>query len=241
MKNFLAKNKKQKMSQLATIILLSGAILALLFPVLPEIQYFLQEEFGLFGANQDVENPIILATPHYVLIGTQEEKEAGLINSVPGFDALEDVNFGADPIVALDYKHLVIPSIGVDMPISATGKVYNEADAYAALEKGAWLYTSTSTPEAGSNTVLAGHRFKYRPPHTNTLFSLDKVKVGDEILVYWEGREYIYRINESKVIQPTDLSVLNPTETSTLTLITCHPVWSTKTRLIVTADLVGIR
>ncbi len=130
-------------------------------------------------------------------------------------------------------NRLVIPKIGVDIP------VVDSKDSAWALNRGAWRMPETSTPDKGSNTAIAGHRFKYLPPNNLTFYLLDKLAVGDGLAIIWEGKEYTYRVTESKIVLPTQVSVLAPTEKPTLTLITCDPIFSQKNRLIVTAELLN--
>lgn len=239
----VSRKKPRIINQIVFVILISTTIFAVIYPFLPEFEYYVDNESTIFAVqSKEIANyPVILSTPNYSLVGTKEEKEAGLVNGVAGLDILKDAQLLEKPIVDPSHKQLVIPKIGVDMSVIVTGKEYDEADAYAALNKGAWLYTTTSTPNEGGNTVIAGHRFKYLPPSSNTLYSLDKLEKGDDILVYWQGREYTYRVVNEKVIHPTDLSILNTTPSPTLTLITCTPVFSNTNRLVVTASLVGVK
>jgi LPXTG-site transpeptidase (sortase) family protein len=130
---------------------------------------------------------------------------------------------------AADTNRLIIPSIGVSVDV-VEGK-----DA-GALLYGAWRYPGTSAPPRGGNTVLFGHRFRYLPPNNTTFFYLDKLKTSDEIAVEWHGKTYHYRVSGSKVIAPDDFSIMAQTSTPTLTLVTCTPLFSTKNRLVVTAE-----
>lgn len=129
-------------------------------------------------------------------------------------------------------SRIVIPKIGVDM------EIVEGTDEKASLNLGAWRMPMTSTPEKGSNTVITGHRFKYRPPSPRTFWRLDELVEGDQILVYWNGEEYEYTVNETKVVEPSAVEVLYPTEEPIVTLITCTPLFTTKQRLIVTGKQV---
>ena len=106
------------------------------------------------------------------------------------------------------------------------------------LFKGAWRSPYNSTPDKGGNTVLFGHRYLYLPPRKDTLFSLDKVKVGDGFEINWEGKAYKYKVIEVKIVNPDDISVLNPTAVPSVTIITCTPVFTTKFRLVVRGELI---
>lgn len=121
---------------------------------------------------------------------------------------------------------LIIPKIGVRIPIV-------EGKDESMLDKGAWRIPQTSTPDKNSNTVLTAHRWKYRPPSEETFYLLDKLEIGDSFQVYWQGFEYDYQVASISIVLPTELDVLNPTSISTITLITCTPLFSTAQRLVV--------
>ncbi len=126
---------------------------------------------------------------------------------------------------------IVIDKIGVNMPIV-------EGKDMSVLRKGAWRSPWSSTPDKGGNTVLFGHRYMYLPPHPRTFYSLDKLVVGDTFVVTWGEQKYTYKVVETKVVPPEDISVLHQTEKPTVTLITCTPVFTTKNRLIIRAEMI---
>lgn len=124
---------------------------------------------------------------------------------------------------------LVIPKIGVRMQII-------EGEDESTLEKGAWRMPQTSTPDKGSNTVIAGHRWKYKPPSEKTFYLLNELEIGDVFQIHWEGYEYDYQIASVSIVLPTELDVLNPTTKPTATLLTCHPLYSMEQRLIIKGE-----
>src|SRR3989344_32807 len=129
-------------------------------------------------------------------------------------------------------NRLIIPKAKVDMPIFLD-------DSSSVLLKGGWLFPRTSQPDKGGNSVIFGHRFRYLPPISNTFYYLDKLEIGDEFIFIWQGKEYKYKMIEKKVIEPTDLSVIGPTQDSRLTLITCAPLFSSKQRLVIVGSLIS--
>ncbi|MDP2910503.1 MAG: sortase [bacterium] len=174
----------------------------------------------------------ILSYPFWPLINYQAkivlaeaDNEAGSIGSESGFNLESAVKLEKEG------NYLIIPKIGVEIPI-----VKGEDD--SALEKGAWLLPESSTPDLSGNTVLAGHRFKYRPPSKETFYLLDKVEKGDLLQVFWEGKEYRYVVVSSEVVLPEQVEILAPTEKPTLTLITCYPLFSDEKRLVVKGELI---
>lgn len=134
------------------------------------------------------------------------------------------------PIVSeIKENLLIIPEIGVRIPII-------EGEGESTLEKGAWRMPQTSTPDKGSNTVIAGHRWKYKPPSEETFYLLDELEIGDAFQVHWEGYEYDYSIASVSIVLPTELDVLNSTTEPIVTLLTCHPLYSMEQRLIVRGE-----
>ena len=90
----------------------------------------------------------------------------------------------------------------------------------------------TPKPWEAGNSALAAHRDGlFRP--------LRNIRVGDELRVRSQRGDFVYRVRETKVVAPDDLSVLAETDTPSLTLITCYPfnfIGSAPKRFIVHAD-----
>lgn len=125
-------------------------------------------------------------------------------------------------------NRLVLPTIQLDQEI-------HEGERADTMSKGLWRRPNTSTPDKGGNTVIVGHRFTYSDPAV--LFHLDKIKLGDTFPVYWQGKEYDYKVNDIQVVSPLAVEVENPTPDPTLTIYTCTPVWTGTDRLVVKASL----
>jgi LPXTG-site transpeptidase (sortase) family protein len=124
---------------------------------------------------------------------------------------------------------LVIPSLAMQETI-------HEGRNEATLSKGVWKLPTSSTPEKGSNTVMAGHRYTYSG--SGVFYHLDKVKTGDLIYIYWGDKRYTYDVNKVEEVPPTEVSVEAPTQDSIVTVYTCTPLWSFKDRLVIQAKLV---
>jgi sortase A len=130
--------------------------------------------------------------------------------------------------ISRDTNHIVIPRLRLDKPIFV-------GDNPNLVHKGVWHRPQTSLPGQGSNTVLVGHRFTYKDPAV--FYSLDEVKVDDPIVLAWDGKLYVYRVNEVKIVPADALEVEAPTTEELLTVYTCDPLWSVKNRLVLTAKL----
>lgn len=98
------------------------------------------------------------------------------------------------------------------------------------------LLAGSPLPAQGGNTVIAGHR--------DTFFRrISDLKLGDTIELQSRGRDFIYRVSHREIVPPTEISVLAPTASPRLTLITCYPTYwigPAPDRLVVEATRVAI-
>jgi LPXTG-site transpeptidase (sortase) family protein len=129
-------------------------------------------------------------------------------------------------------NRVVIPSMGLDQPI-LEGPLNQQ---YKTLNKGIWRWPASSTPDRGSNTVLIGHRFTYTNPR-GVFYFLNKVRLGDELALFWSGHIYRYKVRQITEVSPTATAIENSTSRAQLTLFTCTPLWLPKDRLVVVASL----
>jgi sortase A len=136
------------------------------------------------------------------------------------------------PDVKPQPNHVVIPSMLLDQPIY-DGPV---SQTYSILDKGIWRWPNGSTPDKGGNTTLIGHRFTYTNPK-GVFYYLNKVKIGDEIGLWWNNKKYVYKVATINEVPPTDTAIEDDTPDPELTLFTCTPLWLPKDRLVVVAKL----
>ena len=103
------------------------------------------------------------------------------------------------------------------------------------LRRGAGYITSTALPGAEGNVAIAGHRDRHFRP-------LKDVAPGDEVLLTTVDGTFRYRVTWTRVVDPTDVHVLDPTDEPALTLVTCYPfyfVGNAPDRFIVRARQIG--
>lgn len=125
---------------------------------------------------------------------------------------------------------LSIPKIAVDFMV-LTGEVMDRDT----LDKGPVHYEMSDLPSTeGGNVAIAGHRGgKWR-----FFLRLNELEDGDRIYLYIGGYRFSYTVRDVFLVEPTDWSVIQSTDISTLTLTTCHP-WNRPAthRLIARAEL----
>ena len=103
------------------------------------------------------------------------------------------------------------------------------------LKKGPGHYPQTPMPGTAGNAAIAGHRTTYGAP----FFNLDKLEVGDPIMVSTTQGQFRYDVASKTIVTPNHVEVLNNTPDAELTLTTCEPRFSAAKRLIVVAKLIG--
>lgn len=111
---------------------------------------------------------------------------------------------------------------------------YNQA-----LKTGVAHYRGTALPDEEGNVFIFGHSSAINDngPYSKIFASLNKLEKNDIVVVYFESKEYNYKVTDKKVVENNDFAVLNPTTKKTLTLMTCWPIGTNLQRLIVRAQL----
>ena len=91
-----------------------------------------------------------------------------------------------------------------------------EGDDDTTLKRAVGHLPDTPLPWEDGNSALAGHRDGlFRP--------LKDIKIGDEIRFRTSRQELRYRVTDTAIVKPDDVSVLEKRTSPTLTLITCYP------------------
>ena len=91
-----------------------------------------------------------------------------------------------------------------------------EGDSDAVLDRAIGHLPDTPLPWKTGNTALAAHR--------DTIFRpLRSVRLGDVLRLKTPHGDFDYRVNETLIVKPDEVWVLDPTPVTTLTLISCWP------------------
>jgi sortase A len=104
------------------------------------------------------------------------------------------------------------------------------------LERGPGLFPGSPLPGQLGNVAIAGHRTTFGAPfgrineiHDNTVITLES-----------QDGTFTYVVQgEPQIVEATNVSVARTTDptTATLTLVSCHPKWTSSRRIIVVATL----
>ena len=124
---------------------------------------------------------------------------------------------------------LKVPSVDVEVPVfDGTDEVI--------LNRGAGRIEGTAFPGEAGNFGIAGHRDGF-------FRRLSDVSLGDIIIVQTIDSTATYMIKDIQVVEPSDVWVLDPTDSQMVTLVTCYPfyfVGSAPQRFIVRAALTSL-
>jgi sortase A len=102
------------------------------------------------------------------------------------------------------------------------------------LRKGPGHYPDTPLPGQHGTSAVAGHRTTYGAPFRR----IDDLGRGQRIVVDMPYGHYVYRVERTKIVVPTDLSVLDRVGHDRLVLSACHPLYSAAERIVVFSRLV---
>jgi LPXTG-site transpeptidase (sortase) family protein len=130
------------------------------------------------------------------------------------------------PAEANALTRILIPKIKLDAVIT-------EGTSHRALTLGPGHLQDSATPGDVGNSVIAAHR--------DTFFRhIYELNAGDDIYVERHGKQFHYVVTGKRIVQPTDVSVLDGSSEARLTLITCYPVYfigPAPERLVIVAEL----
>jgi len=141
------------------------------------------------------------------------------------------VDQGIGPIaIGEPVTRLEIPSLGLD-EIVVAGVGIGE------LKLGPGHFPETPLPGQYGRASIAGHRTTYGQPFRH----IDRLEPGDLMITTTQAGRFVYEVTDSMVVMPNDYHVVNTTfpEFANLTLVSCHPAFSSSRRLVVNGLLVA--
>lgn len=208
------------------LILLSLFLIGKTFlpPLWAEVNYFSGRQLGR----------------QYFVVGDEKNKEKvalkmkkGLLAKALDFDEVkilrpQDPNFD-----------IIIPKIGANSRIIANVNPADEKIYLKALKKGVAHTLGTAFPGQKGHIFLFAHSTDYIwnvGTYNAVFYLLYKLKVGDEIDLFYRGRRYIYQMTGRRIVNPSQVEYLMAKSNKEfLTLQTCWPPGTTLKRLLVFA------
>jgi len=145
------------------------------------------------------------------------KRQASLLSVVYDTKPKQNENFGT----------MIIPRLDRTLPII-------QGTEEKQLKNGIGHVMSSVLPGENDNSVIAGHR-------ETSFRNLDELIIGDTISIETEVGEFTYKVNQIRVVESNDETVIISNKYASLTLITCYPfdwVGSAPQRYIVSLILV---
>lgn len=115
---------------------------------------------------------------------------------------------------------LQIPKLNLDASILTVPIVDGDWDMKRIVMEVGWLAGTAQIGTTG-NIGIAGH-VSLKCCGDGPFRWLEKMAPGDEIILRTDERTYTYRVISVRVVAPTEIGVLAPTDEPQLTLITCY-------------------
>jgi sortase A len=101
------------------------------------------------------------------------------------------------------------------------------------LHKGPGHYPGTPLPGEAGTVAVAGHRTTYLAPFRN----IDQLRPGDPVVLQMPYGTFTYRVEDTRIVEPTALWVTRNVGYPRLMLSACHPLYSASHRIVVFARL----
>ena len=138
---------------------------------------------------------------------------------------------------------IVIPKIAANARVISAVDASNQREYLSSLQKGVAHASGTSFPGENGHIYLFAHSTDYFwnvGTYNAVFYLLYKLGQEDEIDLFYQGRRYVYKVTETKIVSPREVQYLTrKTDDEFLTLQTCWPPGTTLKRLLVFAKRVA--
>lgn len=157
-------------------------------------------------------------------------------SQIEAIDPTVDREISADP-------KLIIPKLNIEVTIR-----FNIAakDVMSAMNTGVAHYRiagASAYPGEIGNFVITGHSagdIYSSNPYKFIFSGLERLTAGDLIYVNYQSTRYTYTVTSQKVIDPSNVAALvYPTNKPILTLVTCYPLGTSRSRLLIAAEQIS--
>ena len=102
------------------------------------------------------------------------------------------------------------------------------------LRKGPGHYPDTPLPGERGTVGIAGHRTTHGAPFRH----IDDLKPRDRVRLEMPDGTYVYRVEKTRIVPPSEVSVKRRVGYDRLILSACHPLYSAAKRIVVFARFV---
>lgn len=121
----------------------------------------------------------------------------------------------------------------IEIPTLGVSKTLYSGITLTTLDRGPGHWPGTAMPGEYGNTVVAGHRTSRDRPFRH----IDQLQNGDEVVFTTAAGRFVYHVTGIEVVLPDALWIVDQRPGYTATLFACHPVGSTRERIVVHLQL----
>jgi sortase A len=121
----------------------------------------------------------------------------------------------------------------IEIPKIGVSKTLLEGISLNTLDKAPGHWPGTAMPGQPGNVVVAGHRSSKDRPFRH----IDQLVPGDEVIMTTGDGRFVYVVTGTQIVLPDAMWIVGQTPDSTATLFACHPVGSTRERIVVFLQL----
>ena len=165
-------------------------------------------------------------------------EETSLIDPAEAESVIQ-VQKEADSFGINSYFSVAIPKISASANIVANVDAARKDEYLQALKKGVAHAKGTFFPGQGESIFLFAHSTDSPvniARYNAVFYLLRKLEKGDEVIIYFADKKYVYEVEEKVIAESGDTSWLaNELDEERLLLMTCDPPGTTWRRLIVVA------
>lgn len=139
------------------------------------------------------------------------------------------------------HSTLILPTLEEPVPLVYSDTLEEERIQEYLKEGAVVLPLGTTFGEPG-NVVVTAHSSGTAifGPFRFAFAKLGELKEGDEFQVKTSTAVYTYRVYDSEIVWPHEVDKLPSDERTTLTLVTCWPLWTNFKRLLVHSELMHV-
>lgn len=166
--------------------------------------------YQIVYSNNSIEKSIQQWDNLKALQGKSENKEAVIEDNMNKDANLKEVQ----PVPQIEnidlIGRLIIQSTNDNIPV-VNGVSLKD------LQQGAGYFQQSTQPGQIGNCIILGHR-------ENVFNKLGDIKLNEKIVFETMEKSYVYSVVETKIVDKINDDLLDPTDASKLTLITCYPI-----------------
>lgn len=137
-------------------------------------------------------------------------------------------------------QQIILPNLETGLPLVYSDTL-DETQVQELLKGGAVVLPLGTSFGHPGNVVITAHSSGTEAfgPYRFAFAKLSELEIGDEYFIETPQAKYTYRVYAKEIVWPHEVDKLPQDDRSTVTLVTCWPLWTNFQRLLVHTELVS--